>query len=109
MVDRAAGALSLPDDWPAHADVSLHLNRMGTFDWDLSSGLMHMDGPGLEVFDLRPEEYDGRPESLGVRVPADEAVRLDTMVAQALKSGNDNYGAYFRIRRRDGTLRWTHT
>ncbi|MGN9790384.1 SpoIIE family protein phosphatase [Streptomyces sp. OZ13] len=109
MVDRAAGALSLPDDWPAHADVSLHLNRMGTFDWDLSSGLMHMDGPGLEVFDMRPEEYDGRPESLGVRVPADEAVRLDTMVAQALKSGNDNYGAYFRIRRRDGTLRWTHT
>ncbi|MFK4694014.1 SpoIIE family protein phosphatase [Streptomyces pristinaespiralis] len=109
MVDRAAGALSLPDDWPAHADVSLHLNRMGTFDWDLTSGLMHMDGSGLEVFDLSQEEYDGRPESLGIRVPADEAVRLDTMVAQALKSGNDNYGAYFRIRRRDGTLRWTHT
>jgi serine phosphatase RsbU (regulator of sigma subunit)/anti-sigma regulatory factor (Ser/Thr protein kinase) len=109
MADRAAGALSLPDDWPAHADVSLVLNRMGTFDWDLTSGLMHMDGPGLEVFDLRPEEYDGRPESLSPRVPADEAGRLDSMVAQALKNGNDNYGAYFRIRCRDGHLRWTHT
>ncbi|MFF3286845.1 SpoIIE family protein phosphatase [Streptomyces sp. NPDC003023] len=109
MVDRAAGALSLPDDWPAHADVSLVLNRMGTFDWDLGSGLMHMDGSGLDVFDLRPEEYDGRPESLGTRVPPDEAIRLDTMVAQALKNGSDTYGAYFRIRRRDGKLRWTHT
>lgn len=109
MVDRAAGALSLPDDWPAHADLSLVLNRMGTFDWDLISGLMHMDGQGLAVFDMRPEEYDGRPESLGRRVPADEAVRLDTMVAQALKNGSDNYGAYFRIRRRDGNMRWTHT
>ncbi|UYQ65914.1 SpoIIE family protein phosphatase [Streptomyces peucetius] len=109
MADRAAGALSLPDDWPAHADVSLILNRMGTFDWDLTSGLMHLDEPGLDVFDLCAEEYDGRPESLSTRVPADEAVRLDTMVAQALKNGSDNYGAYFRIRRRDGNLRWTHT
>ncbi|MEU0374802.1 SpoIIE family protein phosphatase [Streptomyces sp. NPDC006283] len=109
MVDRAAGALSLPDDWPAHADVSLTLNRMGTFDWDLTSGLMHMDGAGLDVFDVRPDEYNGHPASLSARVPADEAVRLDTMVTQALKNGSDHYGAYFRIRCRDGTLRWTHT
>lgn len=109
MVDRAAGALSLPDDWPAEPDLSLTLNRMGSFDWDLASGLMHLDQPGHEVFDLRPGEYDGRPESLASRVPADEGARLDTLVAQALKNGSDHYCAYFRIRRRDGSLRWTHT
>ncbi|NUJ99536.1 SpoIIE family protein phosphatase [Streptomyces lunaelactis] len=109
MVDRAAGALSLPDDWPAHPDLSLILNRMGSFDWDLASGLMHLDRTGHEVFDLRPGEYDGRPESLAFRVPHDESIRLDTLVAQALKNGSEHYGAYFRIRRRDGSLRWTHT
>ncbi|MER5361678.1 SpoIIE family protein phosphatase [Streptomyces sp. NPDC002785] len=109
MDDRVAGALSLPDDWPAHPDLSLALNRMGSFDWDLDSGLMHMDRPALDVFDLRAEEYGDRPESLAPRVPPDEGVRLDAMVAQALKSGQRNYGAYFRILRRDGTLRWTHT
>ncbi|MCT2543134.1 MULTISPECIES: SpoIIE family protein phosphatase [Streptomyces] len=109
MDDRVAGALSLPDDWPAHPDLSLALNRMGSFDWDLDSGLMHMDRPALDVFDLRADEYEDRPESLGQRVPADEGVRLDAMVAQALKSGRSNYGAYFRIKRRDGSLRWTHT
>ncbi|MEV6400589.1 SpoIIE family protein phosphatase [Streptomyces sp. NPDC051907] len=109
MADRAAGALSLPDDWPAHADVSLTLNRMGSFDWDLSSGLMHVDAAGLDVFDVRPDEYDGHPESLAPRVPPDEAVRLDAIVAQALKNGSDHYGAYFRVRCRDGSLRWTHT
>ncbi|MFF2009370.1 SpoIIE family protein phosphatase [Streptomyces sp. NPDC058195] len=109
MDDRVAGALSLPDDWPAHPDLSLALNRMGSFDWDLDSGLMHMDRPALDVFDLRPEEYDNRPESLGIRVPPDEGERLDAMVARALKGGQANYGAYFRIRRRDGGLRWTHT
>ncbi|MGX1135007.1 PAS domain S-box-containing protein [Streptomyces glaucescens] len=109
MVDRGASALSLPDDWPAHPDPILALNRMGSFDWDLDSGLFHMDAQAHEVFDVRPDEYNGRPESLGVRVPPAEARRLDALVAQAIKDGSENYGAYFRLRCRDGRLRWTHT
>ncbi|MET7571402.1 SpoIIE family protein phosphatase [Streptomyces sp. NPDC005492] len=109
MVDRGASALSLPDDWPAHPDPILALNRMGSFDWDLDNGLFHMDAQAHEVFDLRPDEYDGRPESLAIRVPQPEGSRLDGLVSQALKDGSENYGAYFRMRLRDGTLRWTHT
>ncbi|MEV0642802.1 SpoIIE family protein phosphatase [Streptomyces sp. NPDC050619] len=109
MVDRGVSALILPDDWPAHPDPILALNRMGSFDWDLDRGLFHMDAQAHEVFDLRPDEYDGHPETLVVRIPRAEAHRLDTMVAQALKDGSENYGTYFRLRCRDGTLRWTHT
>ncbi|MFK0180298.1 SpoIIE family protein phosphatase [Streptomyces xanthochromogenes] len=82
---------------------------MGSFDWDLGAGLMYMDEPALDVFDLRPDEYDDRPESLAARVPPAEALRLDALVSQALKNGSVNYGVYFRIRARDGGLRWTHT
>ncbi|GLW46459.1 magnesium or manganese-dependent protein phosphatase [Streptomyces sp. NBRC 14336] len=82
---------------------------MGSFDWDLDSGLFHMDAQAYEVFDLRPDEYDGHPESLSARVPRTEGYRLDALVSQAMKDGSENYGAYFRIRRRDGSLRWTHT
>ncbi|MFD8306346.1 SpoIIE family protein phosphatase [Streptomyces sp. NPDC059690] len=109
MVDRGASALSLPDDWPAHPDPILALNRMGSFDWDLDTGLFHMDAQAHEVFDVRPDEYDGHPENLSARVPPAEAYRLDALVAQSMKDGSENYGAYFRIRRRDGSLRWTHT
>jgi serine phosphatase RsbU (regulator of sigma subunit)/anti-sigma regulatory factor (Ser/Thr protein kinase) len=109
MVDRGASALSLPDDWPAHPDPILALNRMGSFDWDLDSGLFHMDAQAYEVFDLRPDEYDGYPGSLESRVPGAEAHRLDALVAQAIKDGSENYGTYFRLRCRDGSLRWTHT
>ncbi|MFI5683499.1 SpoIIE family protein phosphatase [Streptomyces sp. NPDC051636] len=109
MADRGASALSPPDDWTAHPDPILVLNRMGTFDWDLDTGLFHMDAQAHEVFDVLPEEYDGRPETLAVRVPPPEASRLDAVVAQAIKDGSENYGAYFRIRCRDGTRRWTHT
>jgi serine phosphatase RsbU (regulator of sigma subunit)/anti-sigma regulatory factor (Ser/Thr protein kinase) len=109
MADPAADALSLPEDWPAHPDLSLALNHMGSFDWDLDAGLMHMDQAALDVFQVDAAEYDGRPESLAVRVPPVEATRLDGMVTQALKNGSTHYGAYFRIRDREGNLRWTHT
>ncbi|CAL9658753.1 SpoIIE family protein phosphatase [Streptomyces sp. enrichment culture] len=109
MSDRAASALSLPDDWPAHPDPILALNRMGSFDWDLDAGLFHMDAQAHEVFDLRPEEYDGHVESLSARVPTAESRRMDVIVAQAMKDGSENYGTYFRLRRRDGTLRWART
>ncbi|MEV4194264.1 SpoIIE family protein phosphatase [Streptomyces toxytricini] len=101
--------VSLPDDWPAHPDRSLLLNRMGSFDWDLSTGLMHLDTAALDVFDTAAEEYDGRPESLAARVPEGESSRLFDLVSQALKGDEESYGAYFRIRCRDGRLRWTHT
>ncbi|MBT2410343.1 SpoIIE family protein phosphatase [Streptomyces sp. ISL-12] len=109
MAERGASELSLPDDWPAHPDPILALNRIGSFDWDLVSGLFHMDAQAHEVFDLRPDEYDGRAESLSVRVPRPESTRLDALVAQAIKDGSENYGTYFRLRLRDGRLRWTHT
>ncbi|MEV5549785.1 SpoIIE family protein phosphatase [Streptomyces sp. NPDC052309] len=109
MADRGASALSLPDDWPAHPEPILALNRMGSFHWDLDSGLFHMDAQAHELFDLRPEEFDGRAESLAARVPHAESARLDALVARAMKDGRENYGAYFRLRRRDGTLRWTRT
>ncbi|MFE1438617.1 SpoIIE family protein phosphatase [Streptomyces sp. NPDC058739] len=109
MADRGAGTMSLPDDWPDHANAILALNRMGSFDWDLDAGLMVMDAQAHAIFDILPEEYDDRPETLAVRVPPNEARRLDATVSQALKDGSENYGAYFRIRRRDGTQQWTHT
>ncbi|MFI5972093.1 SpoIIE family protein phosphatase [Streptomyces sp. NPDC051452] len=109
MADRGASALSLPEDWPSHPDPILALNHMGSFDWDLDTGLVHMDAQALAVLDLLPEEFDGRPESLAPRVPPPEAARLDAAIARAIKDGSENYGSYFRIRRRDGTPRWTHT
>ncbi len=109
MADRGASPLSLPDDWPDHPDPILALNRMGSFDWDLDAGVMQMDAQAHEIFDVRPDEYDDRPESLGKRVPPGEARRLDAVVSNALKDGSENYGAYFRVRCRDGSLRWTHT
>ncbi|MFF8267023.1 SpoIIE family protein phosphatase [Streptomyces sp. NPDC016562] len=94
-------------DWPARPDTSLALNRMGTFDWDLDSGRMHLDPTALEVLDLRPDEYDGTLAGLRPRLAPAEEARLDARVAQAIKDGRSHYGAYVRSRRRDGSSAWT--
>ncbi|MCX5441675.1 MULTISPECIES: SpoIIE family protein phosphatase [unclassified Streptomyces] len=90
------------------AEFGDHLG-IGSFDWDLDTGQMHMDAKAHDIFDVRPDEYDGRPESLDIRVPPTESTRLDEIVSTALKSSDENYGAYFRIKCRDGRMRWTHT
>ncbi|MFK0290360.1 SpoIIE family protein phosphatase [Streptomyces sp. NPDC090442] len=102
-------APGVPDHEPVGLRERLSLNRMGTFDWDLDGGVMELDPGALKVFDLRPGEYDGAPLSLLSRLPAEEGLRLDAALSQALQEGNASYGAYFRIQCRDGTRRWTHS
>jgi PAS domain S-box-containing protein len=109
MADGDTEETSLPEGWPDSPEPILALNRMGTFDWDLDKSHFSMDARAHEIFDLRPEEFDGTPSGLAPRVPPDEAVRLDETVTRAMKEGAENYGSYFRVRRRDGTMRWTHT
>lgn len=104
--------LPLPEgtepDWPAGPDLTLVYNRMGSFDIDLIGEYMHLDPGALEVFDLRPDEYDG-DMAVPDRVPPEELERLDTLIRRALEKGSSVYGAYFRIRCRDGSQRWLHT
>ncbi|GAA1005303.1 protein phosphatase [Streptomyces sp. F-3] len=108
MAEQGASSLSLSEDWPAHPDPILALNRMGSFDWDLDAGLVHMDAQAHRIFDVTPEEYDGRPDLLGDRLLRSDRERLDSLVARTMKDGRENYGGYVRVRRRSGTFRWTY-
>ncbi|MGW5350710.1 SpoIIE family protein phosphatase [Streptomyces sp. NPDC004031] len=100
-------------DRPPESEIGLGerlaLNGMGSFDWDLDRGVFELDDAALEVFDLRPGEYDSRPESLVLRVAPEEGARVDYALRRALQSGLRSYGGYFQITRRDGAKQWTHT
>lgn len=87
----------------------LAMNGMGSFDWDLDRGIFDLDDIALDVFDLRPEEYDRRLDSLVLRITPEEGARLDMELREALQSGRRSYGGYFQVTRRDGVKQWTHT
>ena len=98
-----------PSGAPTAADHRMALNGQGSFDWDLDAGTYLLDEVGLAVFDLRADEFDGRPTSLAARVPPDDSRRLDATVALALQAGRLTFASYFRVICRDGTPRWAHT
>ncbi|MFG2293788.1 SpoIIE family protein phosphatase [Streptomyces sp. NPDC048603] len=87
----------------------LALNGMGSFEWDLATGRVVVDPSGMVVFDLTPEEFDGTPEGLGRHIPGEDAVRLGEVAQAALEGGEQSYGAYFTVLRRDGVQQWSHT
>ncbi|MFG2985244.1 SpoIIE family protein phosphatase [Streptomyces sp. NPDC048258] len=91
------------------AGERLALNGMGSFEWDLGADTLALDEAGSAVFDLEPEEFDGTPQALGLRIRPEDAARLRDTIAGVLDSGEESYGAYFTVQRRDGRDQWTHT
>jgi len=85
------------------------MSGMGSFDWDLDAGVVDLDEAGLRILDLRPEEFNGRPDALVARLTPEEGDRLDRTVRRAVQSGGRTYAASFLVTRRDGVEQWTHT
>ncbi|WP_235032268.1 SpoIIE family protein phosphatase [Actinacidiphila yanglinensis] len=85
------------------------MNGMGSFDWDLDQGIFDLDEAGLQVFDLRPEEFNRSPDALVLRITPEEGDRIDRELRRAVQSGRRSYGGYFQVTRRDGVKQWTHT
>jgi serine phosphatase RsbU (regulator of sigma subunit)/anti-sigma regulatory factor (Ser/Thr protein kinase) len=85
------------------------MNRMGSFDWDLDSGRMHMDQQALAVFALPREHFDELATTASAQMPRAERDRMAAVVKDAITSGHETYAGYFRVRLPDDSLRWTHT
>ncbi|MCF6522932.1 SpoIIE family protein phosphatase [Streptomyces sp. JJ36] len=103
------GGTGDPGPWPVGPECAMVLTHTGSFDWDLDRGLLHLDGSAQALFDLPDGAYDSDPQSLAERVPPSEATRLDALISQVLKQGGGSYSVYFRIQRRDGSVRWAHS
>ncbi|MFJ9037039.1 SpoIIE family protein phosphatase [Streptomyces sp. NPDC102406] len=86
----------------------MSLTGTGSFDWDLDSGEVSLDASALDLLDLRPGEFGGSISSLLQRISSEEIVRLTFAVTEAITSGADCYGVYFRVRHRDGRVHLGH-
>ncbi|MFJ2648105.1 SpoIIE family protein phosphatase [Streptomyces sp. NPDC087420] len=106
--DRDATLQALGADLLAALPRTLAANRMGGFLRDLKSDTIFLDAGALAVFDLPPDGFDGRPETLYALMVADDAAAFRAMFSR-VRHEPGAYGTYFRIRSSDGTIRWAHT
>jgi PAS domain S-box-containing protein len=94
-------ATELRKEFPA----VLSAGAVGGFLWDRSSALVYLDPVALSIFDLSPDDYDGRLSTLGGRVPPEDRSAFRALVRKTAEQ-HDEYGIYFRVQRPDGGLRW---
>jgi serine phosphatase RsbU (regulator of sigma subunit)/anti-sigma regulatory factor (Ser/Thr protein kinase) len=88
--------------------VALAVNGMGSFTWDVPSGVMHYDDAALAVMGFGPGEFDGSLGALGARMLPAELPAVKEQVERALRE-RSAFSLYFRVRHPGGRLRWTHT
>ncbi|MFC4033592.1 SpoIIE family protein phosphatase [Streptomyces polygonati] len=79
-------------------------NGVGGLIWDFPSDQVFLRDGALAAFGFAPGEFDGRADALRERMILEDTPGL----AETALAGADEYGAYFRVRARDGSLAWTH-
>ena len=91
------------------SELSLHLaqqaSRSGTWDWDLSAGLLHWTPELLSIFGLDPETDKASFEIWNRILHPDDSDNASSRIDIALKEHSPLDSTY-RIIRPDGQIRW---
>lgn len=86
-------------------NLALGAARLGTFDWDLTTGLMQWNAAQHAIFGTDPLTFQPTVEALWAHVHPDDLERMQALAREAAASGTSGE-AEFRIVRADGQIRW---
>ena len=86
-------------------NLALAAGQMGSWDWDLTNGDCMWDEGQCRIFGVDPATFRATPEKIGALLEGEDWQRLQEAWATARNHG-DTYEAEFRVRRRDGAMRW---
>ena len=99
---RANEALKAGED---RLRLALAAGRMGTWDWDISTGSLTWSDNLEEVHGLPPGGFDGTVDGFRRLVHPGDRDRVEAAIAHSIKEGT-GYEAEFRFDRPDGTVGW---
>ena len=85
--------------------LAIAAGKMGSWDWDWVNGDWMWDEGQYHIFGVDPRTFVATPASVQALLHPDDADELRKAIAQFAK-GVTSYEAEFRIRRRDGEIRW---
>ena len=85
--------------------LALAAGRMGSWDWDLTSGEIVWDEGQHAIYGVTPGHFAVTPEHFKVLIVADDWERLQSGMESLLREGR-SHQAEFRVRRPTGEIRW---
>ncbi len=105
MDDAEQAARDRDDARAALLDLATSAAGIGTFDWDLTTGVLSWDGRMDEVFGYEPGTFDGTIEGFTGRLHPEDAPRVTRLLQQAVGSRGD-YEAEYRVVVPGSPVRW---
>ena len=89
----------------ARLELALSAADIGSFDWDLDTGVLLWDDRLLELFGYSGTDFDHSIDSFNARVHPDDRAQVAEQLEQAIDAGGD-LAMEYRIVRPDGDVRW---
>lgn len=86
-------------------ELSISIGHIGTWHWDVSSGIIAWSKEQLELYGTTEEEFGGTISDFHEFV-LPEDLHIVKRTGQLEKSRQGDYEYQFRIKRKDGEIRW---
>jgi PAS domain S-box-containing protein len=84
--------------------LSLHAGEIGLWHWDVKRNILSWSREQLEIFGLAPEEFKGTAEDFFSHVLPEDKEKIKAASRLDFERSENEY--QFRIRRKDGSVRW---
>ncbi|AUT03306.1 histidine kinase [Nostoc sp. CENA543] len=103
-VERSRAEEALREN-EAHLQLALKVGRMGTWDWDIQTGVISWSAGHFIVFGLQPYECQPTYELWASRVHPDDLAQTNAKLLQA-KQTKQEYHHEYRLLWPDGSIHW---
>jgi PAS domain S-box-containing protein len=90
----------------AHLTLALEAAQMGTWAWDVASGVIHWSDRVVRMFGVEPGGFSGSLPDYVALIHQDDRPVVTSEIERALQSGSSDYVVEHRIVWPDGTVRW---
>ena len=90
----------------AHLTLALEAAQMGTWAWDVASGVIHWSDRVVRMFGVEPGGFSGSFPDYIALIHQDDRAIVTAEIERALQSGSSDYVVEHRIVWPDGTVRW---
>ncbi len=90
---------------PSHLALALKGAQVGTWNWNLQQGTIHISQELEKLMGLQPGKFDGRYDTLFLHVHPQDQHRVNLALQEAIHGGQ-NYDVEFRVTRPNGQERW---
>jgi PAS domain S-box-containing protein len=100
------GALTAElEDSSVRLDLGFAAAAIGSFDWNLTTDVLHFDERLLELFGFTEATWVPHIDSFSVRLHPDDRAKTEAAIGRAIESRGD-YEADYRVVHPDGAVRW---